>query len=340
METHNHLLPEGCGGDLILPAKNYGSSRVDWLKARRSGLGASETAAVLGLNPWRTPLDVWLEKTGPEPDGDTELNEAAAWGNVLEDPVARTTVKRYPELGKLIPSPGLMRHPEHPWMLATLDRLLAPRGKRYAAVTSALEIKTTSDMNYRLNWADGVPPAYVLVQVHQQLAVSDLPFGVVSCLYGGQKLAEPFRVDRDERVIEQIINYAGGWWQRHIVEGIRPEPTFADKSKLAGLYPADDAADAVPMTEELEAALGELVFAKDQIKDFTERKDRAEFVLQTAMAERTAIADSDGEARVTWKAQKSRRLDSKRLRAERPNIADDYTNETTTRVLRVKKGAK
>ena len=52
------------------------------------------------------------------------------------------------------------------------------------------------------------------------------------------------------------------------------------------------------------------------------------------------VAAADGEARVTWKAQKSRRIDSKRLRAERPNIADDYTNETTTRVLRVKKGAK
>lgn len=340
MQTYNEQLPNGCGGDLILPADQYGKDRGAWLRARRSGLGASETAAVLGLNPWRTPLDVWLEKTGPEPDGDSVLNEAASWGNVLEAPVARETVKRYPELGKLVPSPGLMRHPDHHWMLATLDRLLAPRGQRDAPVTAALEIKTTSDMNYRHNWEDGVPPGYILVQVQQQLAVSGLEVAYVSCLYGGQKLAEPYRVERDDRVVEQLVTYAGHWWETHIVGGVRPEPGFADRSKLADLYPADDSLDAVPMTDELEDALAELVHAKDQIKVWKTREETAAFTLQTAMGNRTAIADADREARVTWKAQTSKRIDTKRLRAERPNIADDYTNETTTRVLRVKKGSK
>lgn len=340
MQTYNELLPKGCGGDLILPAGDYGKSRVGWLRARRSGLGASETAAILGLNSYRTPLDVWLEKTGPAPDGDTELNEAAAWGNVLEDPVARATVKRHPELGKLVPTPGLLRHPDHPWMLATLDRLLAPRGKRGAAVTSALEVKTTSDMNYRLNWEEGVPPGMVLLQVQQQLGVADLPFGWVTCLAGGQKLAAPFRVERDDRVLEQIVTYAGNWWETHIVGGVRPEPTFRDHSKLAGLYPADDSLDAVPMTDELEAALSRWTHAKDRVKAAGEDADRAAFELQTAMGERTAIADHDGEARVTWKEQSSKRIDSKKLRAERPEIVDEYSTKTTTRVMRMKKGAK
>lgn len=340
VQTFNELLPKGCGGDLILPARDYGKSRVGWLTARRSGLGASETATILGLNPWRTPLDVWLEKTGPAPDGDTELNEAAAWGNVLEDPVARATVKRHPDLGKLVPTPGLLRHPEHHWMLATLDRLLAPRGKRGAAVTSALEVKTTSDMNYRHNWEEGVPPGYILVQVQQQLAVADLPFGWVTCLAGGQKLAEPFRVERDDRVVEQLVTYAGHWWETHIVGGVRPEPTFADRDKMASLYPADDALDAVRMTDELEDALGRFVHAKERIKTAEADKETAEFQLQQAMGTRTAIKDHDGEARLTWKQQSSSRIDSKRLRAERPNIADEYTNKSTTRVMRVKKGAK
>lgn len=340
MQAQNEHLPAGCGGDLILPAKDYGKSRVAWLRARRSGLGASETAAVLGLNPWRTPLDVWLEKTGPEPEGDTELNEAALWGNRLEDPVAKETVKRWPELGKLVPSPGLMRHPEHPWMLATLDRLLAPRGKRGAAVTSALEVKTTSDMNYRQNWEDGVPPGLVLVQVQQQLAVSGLPFAYVACLYGGQKLAEPYRVERDDRVIDQLITYAGGWWEKHIEGGVRPEPTFGDAGKMSSLYRADDKADAVWMTTDLQDTVGQYVHAKQQAKDWTDRVKALQFDLQNTMRQRTAIVDADGEAWITWKAQTSKRVDTKRLRAERPEIADEYTTEETARVMRVKKGSR
>lgn len=61
--------------------------RAAWLKGRRTGIGGSDVAAVLGLNPWKTPLDVWNDKLGLSED--KEMSEPAYWGTVLEDTVAK-----------------------------------------------------------------------------------------------------------------------------------------------------------------------------------------------------------------------------------------------------------
>ena len=47
--------------------------RVEWLEARKDGLGASDAAALLGLSPWKTNVQLWEEKCGlviPEDIGD------------------------------------------------------------------------------------------------------------------------------------------------------------------------------------------------------------------------------------------------------------------------------
>ena len=322
----------GFGGVLVMPSADYRRDRGLWTKARKSGLGASDTAAILGLNHYRTALDVWLEKTAPGDPGDAELSEATAWGHILETPVARRTVKQHPHLGKLVPTPGLLAHPEHPWMLATVDFGLAPRGSRTAPVRALLEVKTTSVANYRRNWLEGVPPAGIQVQCQQQMAVTGLDECWVTCFVGGDsgpgKLAEPFRVARSERVIEQLVHYAGTWWADHVVAGVRPEPTFADADKLASLYPADESLDAVPLTGQLEDRLSTYLDAKRRADEAKEEADRASFDLRKAMGPRTAIADLDGRVVATCKTQTRRTLDKKGLAKDRPDVmavVDEYT---------------
>jgi putative phage-type endonuclease len=311
---------------MVLSAGDYRKDRARWLAARRSGLGASDTAAILGLNNYRTALDVWLDKTSPAAPVDDELSEAAAWGHILETPVARRTVKKHPHLGKLVPTPGLLAHPDHPWMLATVDFGLAARGSRDAPVRSLLEVKTTSVHNYRANWIDGVPPAGIQVQAQQQMAVTGLDECWVTCFVGGDsgpgKLAEPYRVARSETVIEQLIHYAGTWWADHVAAHVRPEPTFADADKLAMLYPADDAADAVVMDAGLEDVLADYLDHRRRADALALRADELRFRLQKAMAERTALAWPDGRVAVTNKEQVRKSLDKKALAAERPDVAD------------------
>jgi putative phage-type endonuclease len=315
----------GLGGDLVLASDAYRKDRGLWLKARRAGLGASDTAAILGLNNYRTALDVWLDKTSPADPVDDELSEAAAWGHILETPVARRTVKKHPHLGKLVPTPGLLAHPEHPWMLATIDFGLAERGRRDAPVRSLLEVKTTSVHNYRQNWIDGVPPAGIQVQAQQQMAVTGMDECWVTCFVGGDsgpgKLAEPYRVTRSPEVIEQLIHYAGGWWADHVAAGVRPEPTFRDADKLAALYPADDSLDAVVMDADLEDVLANYLDAKARADAAGLRVAELKFRLQKAMGERTALAWPDGRVAVTNKQQVRKTLDKKALAAERPDVA-------------------
>lgn len=328
---------DGLGGRLVLPAAAYRRNRGLWLKARRSGLGASDTATILGLNSWGTALEVWQEKTSTLPPDDSDLSDAAAAGNMLEHPVAVGTVKRWPHLGKLAPTPGLLAHEEHPWMLATLDRLLVERG-RGGRLLSILEVKTTSDRNYRARWIDGLPPAAIQVQVMQQLAVTGMPFAWVTCyLRDSGKFTDPVRIERNEDVIGQLIHYGGMWWHDHVVRGVRPEPTFGDLRQLGDLWPADAAADAITAGPELEQVVADLIDAKRRKAVAEAAEDLAAFKLQTAMKERTGVVDAAGELLVTWKPQTSRRLDQKALKAARPEIAAEFSPAKVSRVLRVSK---
>jgi len=92
--------------------------RETWLEYRKQGIGGSDVAAIAGLNPWRSPMAVWLEKTGQiEPQKE---NEAMYWGAALEDIVAQEFSKR---TGLKVHRKNFMlQHPEYPFMLANIDR--------------------------------------------------------------------------------------------------------------------------------------------------------------------------------------------------------------------------
>lgn len=320
------LMPEGLGGRLVLAAGDYRRNRALWLKARRSGLGASDMATILGLNDWSTPLRVWQEKTSLLPPDDSDLSDAAAAGNMLEHPVAVGTVKRWPELGKLAPTPGLLAHEEHPWMLATLDRLLLERGSKGGRLLSIMEVKTTTSQNYKARWIDGVPPAAIQVQCQQQLAVTRWPFLWVACyLRDTGQFMEPFKVERSDEVIGQLIHYGGMWWRDHVEGGLRPEPTFGDRGRLGLLWPADAAADAVVAGPDLEKAVADLADAKRRRKQAEDDEELGAFALKMAMRERTGIVDRSGELLATWKKGTSRRFQEKKFKADHPDLAAEYS---------------
>lgn len=324
-------LLEGLGGELVLDARNYSRSRIPWLKARKSGLGASETAAVLQVNDYKTPLQVWLDKTSSAAVKDEHVSEAAEWGSALEAVVARMVSRRHPELGKIAPTPGLLRHPSHPWMLATLDRLIVERRKASPRVLGALEVKTTSLANYHARWADGLPPLSIQVQVQQQLAVTGLDYIWVAVLVGGQQMPKPVRIERDERVIEQLVTYAGMWWEEHVVRGVRPEPTFGDRGHLRLLWPGDLDAEAVTADDRLLNAHGRLVDARRRKAEAEVDEERAVFELQTALGDSTILRDPSGTVLATWKPQIRRRIDAKKLRRYYPHIAKQVEKADTNR---------
>ncbi|GAA1333231.1 YqaJ viral recombinase family protein [Brachybacterium rhamnosum] len=330
----------GLAGVLVLPAQDYQRDRRLWLTARRMGLGASETAAVLGLSAWATPLSVYLSKVDTSDVVDEAPSIAAQIGTDMEDMVARWTVREWPELGKIGPTPGLLVHPDHGWMFATLDRLLYPRGTTGADPLGVLEVKTTSRWNYEKNWVDGVPPAYVQVQVQQQLAVSGLDTAWVACWVRDdtpeKALKEPYRIDADPAVHAQLIEYAGTWWKEHVVAQRPPSASFADAPRMNELHVPNLDADPVVADDELELAVGRWLDAKNRAKAATDDATAAEVAMKDAMvhAGSNAIARGDGQLLVTWKANKpGRRLDTKALEADHPDLVARYKKTTPGAVV-------
>lgn len=315
---------------LILPAADYRRSRSTWLAARKNGLGASDTAAVLGVDEWKTPLDVYLDKIGPG-SGEDHVGEAAEWGSAIEAVVARKVSTRHPELGKLLPSPGLFAHPDHPWLLATPDRLLEDRATGRQAV---LEIKTTDRMN-KTAWADG-PPHRVQVQVQQQLAVLGLEVAYVAVLFGGREMPAPYRIDRDDTVIGLIVEHAGAFWHDHVLTRTPPEARVGDDANLAALYPGDDTLDALIADEQLEQLFTQRATAYAVRKHQDALLAELDVQIKEAMGDRTVVTSVDGDVLATWKPTSSTRIDTKRLKADHPDLAAAYATTTTTRTFRPK----
>ncbi len=191
-------------------------SREEWLLLRRKGIGASDAPAVCGLSPWKTPLHVFLEKTGRL--GDEVENAAMRWGTRLEEVVAQA-YKEETMRPVYRPRQVLERHKTIPWLFCSLDRLTEVGGKG-----RILECKTARSAD---GWGepgtDEVPAPY-LVQVQHQMAVTGFGAADIAVLIGGQELRH-YTVDRCQAVIDRLLHILGDFWGR-IERGEAPEPDW------------------------------------------------------------------------------------------------------------------
>lgn len=321
--------------DLILGAGLYRRDRRPWLEARRLGLGASETAAILGLNKYTTPLQIWVEKTTTEPATDTPISESAEWGSDIEAVVARKVATRHPELGKLAPSPGLLQSRRWPQLLATVDRFLMARNGEPWREPAILEIKTTSERNYRENWVDG-PPLAVQVQVQQQLAVTGLTTAYVAVLVGGQKMPAPYRIDRwDDTRMDALGARTAEWWARHVIDGVQPDAAALDNDFLADLYP-QDIGDVLTATQDLEQIVFELTLIKEKQRDLDLQQAQHEAAIKQAMGETAQLENRNGLLLATWRTNTTSRFDTAGFRKDHADLAAQYTKTGSQRRFLIK----
>jgi len=199
----------------VLPAD---APRAEWLEARRDGIGGSDMAALVGLHPYKTALHVYLDKTSDDPPDDT-AGEAAFWGSVLEAPVAEHWARLH---GKFLTEPGLVAHPDRPWMLVTVDRLVYPQSfsglGRYddgQLMPEAIYEGKTASAWKRDDWDGDRVPDHYQAQCQWEMAVWGLPRVHIGCLLGGQRFIEA-TVERDQQVIDGLITVGAEFWQRVI----------------------------------------------------------------------------------------------------------------------------
>lgn len=277
--------------------------RVDdekaWRRARLTGLGASDMAAVLGEDPHKSALKIYAEKVGRIDGDDLADVEAVEWGKELEPVIIRMFTKRTGR--RAYPSGELLRSSEHPWALATLDaRNVVQARTMNDGCDAPLEIKTASAFISE-QWEDGPPPHY-LIQVHHQMLVTGAEFATIACLLGGQRLVW-CDVERDETLIRKIIHNGERFWDR-IQRKDPPDPdgSEATRAALHSMFPKDDG-ETVALSGELIQIVDEWRALKDQKKAAEKRITLLENEIKATLGAATLGLLPNNDA-ISWKAQK------------------------------------
>lgn len=311
----------------IVLAKTKGMERDEWLRYRTHGIGGSDAAAVAGLNPWKSPVDVWLEKTGmvSPPDLD-EMNEAAYWGTVLEDLIAKEFTR---QTGlKVRRRNAILRHPDYPFMIADVDRLITSPDEG----TGVLEVKTTSAWA-RDQWDGDRVPDHYMIQLQHYLAVTGCKWGYMAVLIGGQTYKH-VRVERDDELINYLVQIEAEFWR--LVESQTPpvyDGSEASSEVLKRLYPKGRP-EQITLPDEALTLIEQYEEAAKAEKVAKARKEAAANQLKGLLGE-YEVGVVGGRI-VTWKTVVSRKLDEQRLAADHPDLAERYMVDSSYRRFGIK----
>ena len=296
--------------------------REDWLAIRKQGIGSSDAATAVGLNPYKSQLELWMEKTGrdgslPKADPHDELSPMY-WGNILEPIVAAHYTKRTGHRVRRINA--VLQHPDPslPWMLANIDREVTGSNE-----VQILECKTAGINGARL-WKEGVPE-YVQLQVMHQLAVTGKQAADVAVLLCGQHL-EIHRIERNDTLITRLIELERHFW--HYVETDSPPPADGSASAdlaLRCLYPEDEG-QSVDFSSErnLSATFADWLSVRQTIAEQEKLEAQLKQTLQQAMGSATRATFETGT--VSWKkAKDSVVFDVTQLLKDHPEYQQRYS---------------
>lgn len=298
--------------------------RSNWLQYRKLGIGGSDVGAICGLNKYKSPIAVYLDKIGELPNND-EQSEAAYWGNVLEEIVAREFQIRTGK--KVRHRNAMLKHTEYPWMLANLDRVVV--GEK-----AILECKTTSAYMDQEWKDDKVPESYIL-QCQHYMAVTGFSKCYIAALIGGNKFVWK-EIKRDEELISYLIAIEKDFWINHIEKKIPPSIDGSESSTevLKVLYP-----ESIEDSETLlDYEAGELVQKrlelKEQEKEVKNQLNEVENKLK-AKLQSYEVGKVDN-FKITWKSINSSKLDNKTLKQEQPEIYKKYCKVSSYRKFEIK----
>lgn len=267
---------------------------AEQLEQRKQGIGASEMPALMGVDPYRSAIDVYLEKTGQAPPFDG--NQYTYWGNVLEPAIAN----RYAELNDVeVVECGTLVHPVHPWMMATPDRIVKADPER------GLECKNRGGYNVNA-WgepgSDEIPDE-VAIQGHASMAVTGLRRWDVAVLLGGNQWAS-YVLEYDKELAESLIEVGRAFWHENVLAGVCPELDGSESStnyvnKKWSLH-GDLLVQAEP---EIVVVADELRQVRIDISSLEIEKEHRQNLIKDAIGESAGIILPDGK-KITWKAPK------------------------------------
>ena len=184
---------------LILSVKDA-QDHAKWLATRNIGIGGSDAGIIMGLNPYKSQYQLWLEKTGQANPEDLSGNQAVYWGTVNEANIAAWFSR---ETGKKVERCGTLQSTDHPFMIANIDRVVVGE-------SAGLEIKTAGVQQAKLWKDDEIPDSYYCQCLHY-MAVTGLDAWYIAVLIGGNE-ARWKKIKRNEEDIKTLIQAEKEFW--------------------------------------------------------------------------------------------------------------------------------
>lgn len=314
------------------------NARQEWLQSRRLGIGGSDVAAILGLSKYKSPYQLWLDKTSRAPLDDSE-SEPAYWGNQLEDIVAKEYAKRNGV--KIQRVNATIRNPEHDWMIANIDRaIINPEISGNVRIKDGklttdriLECKTANQYLAKL-WGDEQSeqvPDYYLTQCQWYMGITGASMCGLGVLIGGQKFRS-YQIAFDAELFAMLQEECSKFWFENVQADVPPAPTtFDDVLHRWSTHNPDQAVIADPQLFQDVAEYKEL---NSNIKDAGKELDALKLKICTRMEDAELII-AEEKRLATFKYQERNTLDSKALKAAHPEIYEQFVKTSSTRVLRV-----
>ena len=297
--------------------------RKEWLQLRKTGIGGSDAGAICGLNPYSSPMKAYRDKTCDIPE-EQEDNESIRQGHDLEEYVAR----RFMEATglKVRRSNYMYRSVEHPFMIADVDRLVVGED-------AGLECKTASAYNAD-KWKDGEIPLHYIMQCYHYMAVTGKRSWYIAAVILGREFVYR-KLEGDDELIRQLIEMEQHFWTNHVEKGIMPDP---DGSKvcdeiLEQYFHTSKKASSIELVgfdEKLDRR-AEIIL---QIEDLQREQSRIEQEVKLFMKDNELASSSN--YRVSWSSVETTRLDTKRIREEKPELYQDYAKVSSSRRFQIK----
>jgi len=296
---------------------------------RKKVIGGSDIASIMSLNPWKTPLQAWAEKTGEIVPDDISGIERVELGTELEEFVSKKFERRYKkdtgEDIKVRRDTRTFRHSKYEYMVAHIDR-------RIVGSDAIFEAKTTSAFNDK-SWKEEEIPTPYLLQCTWYLGITGMHKAYIGCLIGGQKFVWK-EISFDQELFDTMVEKARDFWENYVQKKVPPMAVGDDSDLLVELFPKDSSPEFIQAHEETNDMISLLQETKMHLKEMVDEKKDIESRLKQMIGDNVGIITS--MFKVSWKSQRGApRILSEKMKEE--NVYNKYTEETEKRVMRVAK---
>ena len=201
-------------------------SHEEWLKAR-TRIGGSDASAIVGMNPYKTNIRLWQEKTGRVKPEDISDKPFVKYGTQAEMHLRGLFRLDFPEFKVTYRNNNIFTNNRFPWAHASLDGWITDKDGR----KGVLEIKTTEILQsmQKEKWNQRIPDNYY-IQILHYLMVTEFSFAVLKAqlktVFDGIPYLQTkhYIIERSdvEEDIEFLAQEEKTFW-RHVEDGTKPD---------------------------------------------------------------------------------------------------------------------